>query len=127
MKDIAFDLQLFASSAAVVGSKNPADLSLPTSEWSFKNFSRAANQTWNVNTVEKRDATRGTRELIVQVETQRDLSLSITMDQWDPINVALACWGETARTMKKDTGCFFYFSKTSTPFFHSSPSEQFSS
>lgn len=111
MQDTNFDLQLFASGAAVVGSKNPADLSLPAGEWSFKNFSRAANpyqvfrtlghcsaatQTWNVNTVEKRDATRGTRELIAQAETQRDLSLSITMDQWDPINVALACWGETA-------------------------------
>lgn len=111
MNKFAFDLQRFATSAAVVTSKNPADLSIPAGEWSFKNFNRSANpyqvfrtlghcseatQTWNVNTVEKRDATRGTRELIAQAETQRDLSLTITMDQWDPVNVALACWGDTA-------------------------------
>ena len=110
MNKFVFDLQRFAG-AAVVTSKNPADLSIPAGEWSFKNFNRSANpyqvfrtlghcseatQTWNVNTVEKRDATRGTRELIAQAETQRDLSLTITMDQWDPVNVALACWGDTA-------------------------------
>ena len=111
MENIKFDLQRFATSAAVVTSKNPADLSIPAGEWSFKNFSKSANpyqvyrtlghcseatQTWNVNTVDKRDATRGSRELIASAETQRDLSLSITMDQWDPVHIALACWGETA-------------------------------
>lgn len=91
--------------------KSASNFDVGAGEFSFRNFDpdvnphntfislgncSAATCTWTVNSIEKRDATRGTKRLIAKAETQRDASLSITMDESDPIKYALAFYGQTA-------------------------------
>lgn len=89
--------------------KNAVNFDVGAGEFSFRNFDKdvnphntfmslgncsAATCTWNINKIEKRDATRGSRRIIATAETQRDASLSITMDESDPIKYAMALYGQ---------------------------------
>lgn len=111
MRKIEYDLQRFAVSYGLGTQKSAANLDVGAGEYSFMNFDADANpnQTfmslgncsaatlaWSVNSIVKRDATRGTREKIAECETQRDADLTITMDESDPIKYALAMYGQTA-------------------------------
>lgn len=110
MTMVNFDLQLFAS-RGLITQKDAANLDVGAGEFSICNLNTelnpnqtyitlgncsAAGINWEVNSIAKRDATRGTREKIAEVETQRDATLSITMDECDPLKYALAMYGQTA-------------------------------
>ena len=97
--------------ASLGTAKDARNLDVGAGEFSFCNFDKDVNPhqtfftlgncseatvSWEVNTIDKRDATRGTREKIASVETQRDVTLNITMDESDPLKYALAMYGKTA-------------------------------
>ena len=104
-----FDLQRFAYGLGA--EKSAANFDVGAGEFSFRNFDKevnpndtfislgncsAATASWTVNSISKRDATRGTREKLAEVETQRDMDLTITMDESDPLRYALAMYGKAA-------------------------------
>jgi len=110
MEQIKFDLQRFATHGLVT-QKSADNLDVGAGEWSFCNFDTEANPrgtffsmgycsaatlAWNINSIVKRDATRGTREKIAEAETQRDVDLTITMDESDPLKYALAMFGKAS-------------------------------
>jgi len=110
MKQVKFNLQRFAG-PRLATQKSADNFDVGAGEWSFCNFDgdtnprqtffsmgncSAAALAWSVNSIVKRDATRGTREKIAEAETQRDVDLTITMDESDPIKYALAMYGQTA-------------------------------
>src|SRR5574344_1602041 len=103
--------------ASLGTAKDARNLDVGAGEFSFCNFDKDVNPhqtfftlgncseatvSWEVNTIDKRDATRGTREKIASVETQRDVTLNITMDESDPLKYALAMYGKTAIQEIKD-------------------------
>lgn len=109
MEGMKLDLQRFAHMLGA--QKSAANFDVGAGEFSFCNFDEevnpdgtffslgncsAAQVSWNVNSIVKRDATRGTREKLAEVETQRDVDLTITMDESDPLRYALAMYGKTA-------------------------------
>lgn len=91
--------------------KSADNFDIGAGEYSFKNFDTdinpngvyfslgncsAATLAWEINKIKKYDATRGTKELVAEAETQRGATLTITMDESDPIKYALAMFGQTS-------------------------------
>ena len=54
----------------------------------------AAELAWEINTISHYDATRGTREEDARAELSRSATLTLTVEESDPLKYALACFGE---------------------------------
>lgn len=54
----------------------------------------AAELAWDINTISHLDATRGTREEDARAELSRSATLTLTVEESDPLKYALACFGE---------------------------------
>lgn len=54
----------------------------------------AAELAWEINNISHYDATRGTREEDARAELSRSATLTLTVEESDPLKYALACFGE---------------------------------